>query len=79
VLAGQTSTAPYKSFSVTYVHKNPEGRLERTGAGVLDGADSAGRYEEAVERARGHWKTRKKAGHEVTYWQQTDKGWEQKG
>jgi DNA polymerase-3 subunit chi len=31
-----------------------------------------------VQRARAHWKTWKEAGHEVTYWQQTDKGWEKK-
>lgn len=37
-----------------------------------------GRDDEAVQRARGHWKTWKEAGHEVTYWQQTDKGWEKK-
>ena len=37
-----------------------------------------GRDEEAVTRARGHWKAWKEAGHDVTYWQQTDKGWEQR-
>lgn len=37
-----------------------------------------GRDDEAVQRARTHWKTWKQAGHEVTYWQQTDKGWEKK-
>lgn len=37
-----------------------------------------GRDDEAVQRARGHWKTWKEAGHEVTYWQQTDKGWGKK-
>ncbi len=37
-----------------------------------------GRDDEAVQRARAHWKTWKDAGHEVTYWQQTDKGWEKK-
>lgn len=37
-----------------------------------------GRDEEAVARARAHWKTAKDAGHDITYWQQTDKGWEQK-
>jgi len=37
-----------------------------------------GRDDEAVQRARAHWKTWKQAGHEVTYWQQTDKGWEKK-
>jgi DNA polymerase-3 subunit chi len=37
-----------------------------------------GRDEEAVQRARTHWKAWKEAGHDVTYWQQTDKGWEKK-
>jgi DNA polymerase-3 subunit chi len=37
-----------------------------------------GRDEEAVARARAHWKAWKEAGHEVTYWQQTGQGWEQK-
>ncbi len=38
-----------------------------------------GRDDEAVARARAHWKAAQSAGHEVTYWQQTDKGWEKKG
>jgi DNA polymerase-3 subunit chi len=34
---------------------------------------------EAVAAARGRWKTYKAAGHELTYWQQTDRGgWEKK-
>ena len=37
-----------------------------------------GRDGEALQRARAHWKTWKEDGHEVTYWQQTDKGWEKK-
>ena len=37
-----------------------------------------GRDEEAVQRARDHWKAWKQVGHDVTYWQQTDKGWEKK-
>ena len=38
-----------------------------------------GRNEMAVEAARGHWRTLKEAGHEVTYWQQDDNGrWAQK-
>lgn len=40
---------------------------------MFDGGD-----DEALQRARAHWKTWKEAGHDVTYWQQTDKGWEKK-
>ncbi len=31
-----------------------------------------------ADAARMRWKTCRDAGHEVTYWQQTDKGWEKK-
>lgn len=41
---------------------------------LFDGSDP-----EAVARARAHWTAAKEAGHAVTYWQQTGKGWEQKG
>lgn len=41
---------------------------------LFDGSD-----EEAREKAREHWKAAMAAGHDVTYWQQTDKGWQQKG
>ena len=37
-----------------------------------------GRLEEDVAAARARWKAYKDAGHDVTYWQQTDKGWEKK-
>jgi DNA polymerase-3 subunit chi len=38
-----------------------------------------GRDEEALQRARRQWKTARAAGHEVTYWQQSDRGrWEKK-
>ncbi len=38
-----------------------------------------GRDDDAVAAARGHWKTAKDAGHDVTYWQQTERGkWERK-
>jgi len=40
---------------------------------LFDGADS-----DAVARARAHWVAAKSAGHDVTYWQQTASGWEQK-
>lgn len=37
-----------------------------------------GRLDEEVTAARARWKAYKDAGFEVTYWQQTDKGWEKK-
>ena len=38
-----------------------------------------GRDAEAVAAARNHWKTLKDAGHDTTYWQQSDAGkWEKK-
>jgi DNA polymerase III subunit chi len=38
-----------------------------------------GRDDEALARARAHWKDAKAAGHAVTYWQQTPEGrWEKK-
>lgn len=41
---------------------------------LFDGNDA-----EAVQAARAHWTDLKQAGHEVTYWQQTDRGkWEKK-
>jgi DNA polymerase-3 subunit chi len=35
--------------------------------------------EQGISKARERWKTYKDAGHEVAYWQQTEKGWENKG
>lgn len=40
---------------------------------MLDGND-----ESQVTAAREQWKVYKDAGHAVSYWQQTDKGWEKK-
>lgn len=38
-----------------------------------------GQDDDAVQHARARWKAYKEAGHEVTYWQQTENGgWEQK-
>jgi DNA polymerase-3 subunit chi len=42
---------------------------------VLDVFDGS---EESVAAARERWRLAKSAGHTLTYWQQTDKGWEQK-
>jgi DNA polymerase-3 subunit chi len=40
---------------------------------MFDGNDA-----EAVEAARGRWRAAAAAGHTLTYWQQTEKGWEKK-
>lgn len=58
---------------------------------LIDGADSArlaeydrvfdlfdGADEAAVQAARLRWSTAKAAGHTLKYWQQTQRGWEQK-
>jgi DNA polymerase-3 subunit chi len=58
---------------------------------LIDGAHSArldqydrvfdlfdGNDEQAVMAARGRWRTAKAAGHNLTYWQQTERGWEKK-
>ena len=37
-----------------------------------------GRNEDSLTKARARWKTYKDAGHDLTYWQQGDKGWEKK-
>ena len=50
-----------------------QGEFERV-IDMFDGADP-----EAVSAARRRWKTLKDAGHQLTYWQQTDRGgWEKK-
>jgi DNA polymerase-3 subunit chi len=41
---------------------------------LFDGADDA-----AVQAARRRWTAAKAAGHSLTYWQQTPRGWEKKG
>jgi DNA polymerase-3 subunit chi len=42
---------------------------------VLDMFDGSA---DSVAAARARWKAAKEAGHTLTYWQQTDTGWEQK-
>jgi DNA polymerase III subunit chi len=37
-----------------------------------------GTNEAAVQAARGRWSAARSGGHTVAYWQQTDKGWQQK-
>jgi DNA polymerase III subunit chi len=43
-------------------------------ADLFDGDDDG-----AVAAARGRWRRALAAGHTLTYWQQTEKGWEKKG
>jgi DNA polymerase-3 subunit chi len=85
----QDGSAEDQPLWLTDRDENPNGA---TFLFLTDGADSAriGAYErcfdlfdardpEAVEAARGRWAARKSAGHNVTYWQQTDRGgWEVK-
>jgi len=40
---------------------------------LFDGGNEA-----AVQAARGRWSAAKSGGHTVAYWQQTEKGWQQK-
>jgi len=41
---------------------------------LFDGGDEA-----AVAAARARWRAAKAAGHDLTYWLQTPRGWEKKG
>jgi len=43
-------------------------------ADLFDGNDDS-----AVDAARSRWRQALAAGHTLTYWQQTEKGWEKKG
>ncbi len=58
--------------------------VDGASAGDLAGYERAvflfdGRNEEAVAQARDQWRAAKDAGHEVTYWQQSERGrWEKK-
>ena len=72
---------------LTTADENPNGATMLV---LVDGTTSAaiGDYrrcldifdasEASVAAARERWKRAKAAGHTVTYWQQTEKGWEQK-
>lgn len=73
---------------LTQEDENPNGA---TVLFLTDGAESAnlaqfdlvcrlfdGRDEEAVQAARDNWKTEADAGHHITYWQQSDHGWDKK-
>ncbi len=46
----------------------------QTACELFDGRDGA-----ALKAARERWKTYKETGFALTYWQQTEKGWEKKG
>ena len=74
---------------LTTGESNPNGAAIRffvdgASPGDLSGYERAvflfdGRNEEAVEQARAEWRSAKDAGHDVTYWQQSDQGrWEKK-
>lgn len=87
-LAGERD-APHFPVVLTADESNPNGAQVRfvvEGAPLpeADGYDRVvllfdGRDEEALAGARAQWKSVKAAGHDVTYWQQSDSGkWEKK-
>jgi DNA polymerase III subunit chi len=75
-----------------YLTTGPDNPNEATVRFMVDGAEPPdlagyqraififdGRDEEAVAKARDHWKDARGHGHDVTYWQQNDAGrWERK-
>jgi DNA polymerase-3 subunit chi len=73
---------------LTYESENPNGAsilflVDGVEADGLDGFARCidmfdGNNLEAVEAARGRWRAASAAGHALTYWQQTEKGWEKK-
>ncbi len=82
-------TAELQPIYLTTGPENPNAAAVRF---LIDGAEAPdlegyqravflfdGRDDEAVQQARGQWKAAAAAGHDVTYWQQTDGGrWERK-
>ncbi len=78
---------------LTDTEENPNGAgllvltdgVEPAEPGFIDGFERCldlfdGNDAQAVEAARARWKKLKDAGHDLTYWQQTDRGgWEEKG
>ena len=60
-------------FLVDGAETPPLANFDRVFA-LFDGNDPA-----AVQAARETWKAAKSAGHGLTYWQQTDTGWQKKG
>ena len=57
---------------------------EEAGTAALDRFDRVfdlfdGNSQAAVAAARERWRSAKSAGHAITYWQQTETGWQSKG
>ena len=73
---------------ITAANENPNGATILFLTHDLEAADLAayqlvceifdGRNEDSLAKARARWKTYKDAGHDLTYWQQGDKGWDKK-
>lgn len=83
-------SAPDQPIWLTDQDENPNGAsflfvTDGVTAGGIDGYERCfdlfdGNDETAVANARARWKTLKEAGHELTYWQQSDQGrWEENG
>ena len=80
----RTGHAPLQPIWITDTEECPNGARFLF---LLDGADAAlegwdrvfdlfdGNDADALAAARRRWTAAKAAGHELTYWQQTDRGW----
>jgi DNA polymerase-3 subunit chi len=87
--SAEDGTAAEQPVYLTTLEENPNGA---TVLALVDGAEGLdlgafdrvldlfdGHDSQAVEAARARWKALKGAGHDLTYWQQTERGgWEQK-
>lgn len=88
---GMTEDGPadQQPIYLTLEDENPNGAhvlflVRGAEPGPIDGFNRCvlmfdGQDDEALDAARGHWKVLKAAGHDATYWQQSDEGkWEKK-
>jgi DNA polymerase III subunit chi len=86
--AARDGNAAAQPVWLTHEAENPNGAsilflVDGVAAGDLAGYARCidifdGNNTEAVEAARGRWRAASTAGHTLTYWQQTEKGWEKK-
>ncbi len=73
--AADEAPAPNRARFLFLVDGRESGHLDAYDR-VFDLFD--GREEDAVRAARERWRAAKAGGHDLTYWQQGDRGWEKK-
>ena len=86
--SGRDGNAAAQPIWLTHEEENPNAAsilflVDGVGADDLSGFVRCidmfdGNDLDAVEAARGRWRAAGAAGHTLTYWQQTEKGWEKK-